>query len=519
MQGILLFIPFIPFEMKNYLFSVILLSTFSQSFPQIEFEDVYVESTIDNVQPMTGIVFWDDSDNNNTGVISLEFSYMLFNKVVTDSGIYNWDAVESKLNAIAGRNHQAIFRFRYVYPGYKTSVPDYILNRDDYHETIGVSEGKETHFPDWENEELQRFTLEFYTKFAGRYDNDPRLAFIQVGFGLWAEYHIYDGPFILGKTFPGKAFQEAFFYHLDSTFKNIPWNISVDAADDTYTPFVAKPELKNIKFGLFDDSFMHKDHSSWNELEWNFFDRERYKISPAGGEFSYYSNYDQAHVLDYPDGPYGTPFETWALNFHITYMIGNDQPSYQTMERIKEASMATGYKFKIVSIRSAPDTSVFEILNYGVAPVYYDAYLAVDGMRAAESLKLLAPGETRTCAVSANAKNAKITIECDKLVPGQKIEYFGTQELPSSTKNETEQHSSGYIYPNPVKTGTNVYLGGITDSRSVKYRIYNSRGNLEISSWLSQDAPKINTSNLDRGVYLIQIEQNDKVQTKELLVL
>ena len=244
-----------------------------------------------------------------------------------------------------------------------------------------MSEGKETHFPDWTNPELKRFTLEFYSKFAERYDNDPRLAFIQVGFGLWAEYHIYSGPFILGKTFPDKAFQEAFFYHLDSTFKQIPWSISIDAADDTYSPFKAKPELKNIRFGLFDDSFMHKDHSGYNTSCWNFFGRERYKTSPAGGEFSYYSDYDQQHVLDLPNGPYGQPYEKFARDFHITYIMGNDQPEYQTMERIKQASMASGYRFKIVSLKTASDTSVFEILNFGVAPIYYDAYIAVDGVR------------------------------------------------------------------------------------------------------------------------------------------
>ena len=124
---------------------------------------------------------------------------------------------------------------------------------------------------------------------------------------------------------------------------------------------------------------MHKDHSEWNESEWNFFDRERYRLSPAGGEFSYYSDYDQAHVLDFPNGPYGTSYETFAKNFHITYMLGNDQPRYQTDARIKQASMAAGYQFKIVRLLTAADTSVFEVTNVGVAPIYYDAWFAVDG--------------------------------------------------------------------------------------------------------------------------------------------
>ena len=49
-----------------------------------------------------------------------------------------------------------------------------------------------------------------YCFIAEKYKNDPRLAFIQTGFGLWSEYHIYDGPFELGKTFPSKDFQDSF---------------------------------------------------------------------------------------------------------------------------------------------------------------------------------------------------------------------------------------------------------------------------------------------------------------------
>ena len=228
----------------------LLVSTAAKS--QDNFVDIRIDTLITQVQPMTGIVFWQGQYTEvGAEAISMEFSYMLYNDVVSDSGVYNWDVVDDKLADIASRRHQAIFRFRYVYPGYETAVPDYIKQLDDYHETEGISEGKTTWFPDWTHAELQRFTLEFYTKFAERYDNDPRLAFIQVGFGLWAEYHIYDGPFELGVTFPSKEFQEDFFRHLDTTFVLTPFSCSIDAADDTYSPFEENPELLNIHFLTF----------------------------------------------------------------------------------------------------------------------------------------------------------------------------------------------------------------------------------------------------------------------------
>lgn len=510
-------------RIRDILVLIVLLVAAPLLQAQEEFIELFPDDSITEVQPMTGIVFWHNSGNADTDVISLEFSYMLFNEVVTDSGVYDWSPVEEKLDAIAGRNHQAIFRFRYVYPGYETSVPQYILDREDYHETVGLSEGKETHFPDWTNDELKRFTIEFYTKFAERYDNDPRLAFVQVGFGLWAEYHIYSGPFTLGETFPSKEFQEAFFLHLDTTFRNIPWSISIDAADDTYSPFEEKPALKELSFGLFDDSFMHKSHAGYNTSNWNFFDRERYKTSPAGGEFSYYSAYDQEHVLDYPDGPYGKPYEAFARDFHISYIMGNDQPRYQSMERIKQASMASGYKFKIVRLLTNSDSTVIDMLNYGVAPIYYDAYPALDGVRSDRSLKLHAPGDTLRYSIAAGAEDAELTIECDKLLETQEIQFYGTQELPARALHGNMLTGSVErlkIYPNPVGGSNRIVLeaAGNIPVPGTMVEIYNSTGNIVFAGKLEKQA-MILPDQIEQGLYIIQVVQGTNRYSDRLIVL
>jgi len=387
--------------------------------------NIPVTDSIENVQPMTGIVYWTTSSNVNSEAISLEFSYMLFDAVVQDSGVYDWAPVEAKLNAASARGHHTIFRFRYVYPGYHTSVPAYIKALDDYDETVGLSEGRTTHFPDWTHPELKRFTLEFQERFAQQYDTDPRLAFVQVGFGLWAEYHIYDGPFVLGTTFPSKAFQAEFFQHMNAVWLKVPWSISIDAADPTYSPFSQQIELLEIPFGVFDDSFMQEQHASWNLGNWNFFNRERYRQAPAGGEFSYYSNYDQRNVLTPVTGAYGTSFEQWAGDFHITYMLGNDQPAYQTEARIKEASMASGYRFQITSFSASSDSSRVSVTNVGVAPIYFDAFLAVNGVQSTESLKLLSSGDTLQVHIPSGGENPTLSIESEKLLAGQMIEFEG----------------------------------------------------------------------------------------------
>jgi hypothetical protein len=383
---------------------------------------VPLESQITHVQPMTGLVLWTTSPHNRTSAIQLEFSYMKYDSVVRERSLYDWSVMDRLLESVASRRHQAIVRFYFVYPGNSTTVPAYIKSLSDYHETRGLSEGKPTHFPDWSHPELKRFALEFYEKLAARYDNDPRLAFLETGFGLWAEYHIYDGPMMLGKTFPDKSFQAEFAHHLGQVFRTTHWLISVDAADTSRTPYPSRPELLRIPFGVFDDSFLCAQHARVNELNWNVMGRNRWESAPAGGEISYYTNTDQRDALA-ANGPHGISFEKAAAAFHISFMIADGQPRYQKMDRIREAGLACGYRFRVLDFQTSASRSRVTFTNVGVAPIYYDAYFAVAGVRAQRSLKGLLPGQSRTDEIAAGGGSSALTIACDRLVPGQSIEF------------------------------------------------------------------------------------------------
>ncbi|MEM8493929.1 MAG: DUF4832 domain-containing protein [Planctomycetota bacterium] len=386
-------------------------------------EPVALSATVEEVQPMTGIVVWADTPAAATHDVQLEFSYLLYDDVVDEYGDYDWSSVDALLERIAGRGHQAILRFRYIHPGFEeTAVPAFIKKLPDYHETVALSEGNSTAFCDWSHPALQQFALDFHTRFAERYDDDPRLAFVQTGFGLWAEYHIYDGPMELGKTFPSKALQATFLRHLDAVYETTPWSISIDAAEAVRTPFAKQPELKQLGFGLFDDSFMHARHDEYNTTCWNFFGRDRWKTQPAGGEFSYYTQADQENALA-PEGMHGEPFADAAARFHLTYMFGNDQPRYRTADEIRQAGMAIGYRFRVLAFETDGKTSRVTITNTGIAPLYHEAYPALGGVEAKQSLKGMLPGESRTFKIAANGRKSFLTIVSPRLVPRQVIGF------------------------------------------------------------------------------------------------
>ena len=388
---------------------------------------VPLQSAITHVQPMTGIVLWNTSGSVKKDYVQLEYSYMLYNDVCKEKDVFDWTPMDKLLEQVAARGHQAVVRFRYTYPGYASAVPDYIKKIDGYEAIWAKADGRsreDTEYPDWRCEELRRFHLEFHRRFAERYDKDPRLAFVETGFGHWAEYHVYDGKYIDGQTFPSKEFQAEFLPKMDEWFKETPWLISIDASDSKYAPFRKQKELLDLNFGNFDDSFMCEDWDGYNWSCWTFFGKERYKKAPAGGEFSYYSSYDQKHVLD-KEGMYGRVFEDVVAKVHMTFIIGNDQPGKQKPERITEAAMSMGYRFEVRDFKVLEGKSAEVLIaNVGVAPIYRDAFVEVEGVRGDLNLRTLMPGDEAWVTIACEAKtSSRPAIACDHLVEGQEIQY------------------------------------------------------------------------------------------------
>lgn len=409
--------------MQNVFLTLALsISLATASLAQSTWRPVTLSGTVDRVQPWTGIVLWSDNENADTDAVALEYSYVKYNDVVDAGGAYDWSAIDGLLDQIASRGHQAVLRFYFVYPGKPTTVPDSIKNLPDYKTIQAKSEGEPTGFVDWSHSAVGDFMIDFYSRLAKRYDTDRRLAYLQTGFGLWAEYHIYDGPRKLGQTFPSKEFQTKFLRHMDAMFRQTPWMVSIDAADGDYSPFDDQPELLRLNFGVFDDSFLCKPHARENANNWRALDADRWKRSPGGGEFSYYNRRDQKLALA-PEGPNGRSMEDMASEFHVSFLIGNDQPGFQPMTRIRQAGIALGYRMAIESCQTDGNNWKITIANRGIAPMYHDAFVAVGGKRATKSLKGLLPGQTIECEISNAGQEASVTIESDRLVDGQVIQY------------------------------------------------------------------------------------------------
>ena len=216
-------------------------------------------------------------------------------------------------------------------------------------------------------------------------------------------------------------------------FKETPWSISIDAADNNYTPVAGNKTLLGLNFGLFDDSFMHAEHdisqgNGDNERNWRDLGTDRWKTAPGGGEVSYYTEKDQREFLN-PAGLYGVTWEDAAAKYHMTYVIGNDAPegSYATKERVYEASSYAGYKFEITGYAVNGISAAVRVKNIGIAPLYHNAYATVNGVRSDKSLKGLLPGEEATFTIAGltigDSETPELTITGDKLLKDATIPY------------------------------------------------------------------------------------------------
>ena len=84
-----------------------------------------------------------------------------------------------------------------------------------------------------------------------------------------------------------------------------------------------------------------------------------------------------------------------------------------------------GYRFEIkdFQVKDGESASVL-VANVGVAPIYRDAFVEVEGVRGERNLRSLMPGEKTWVTIPCKATQAsRPKIACDHLVAGQEIQY------------------------------------------------------------------------------------------------
>ncbi|WP_372948986.1 DUF4832 domain-containing protein [Mariniphaga sp.] len=219
---------------------------------------------------------------------------------------------------------------------------------------------------DYSSEQFQKRVVRLVKRLGACWDNDPRVAFVELGIiGKWGEHHS-PGPSTTQQKLLGDAFAEAF-------------NNKKVSVRHFWNHFTDYP------FGEYWDSWAHYDQM-WghgNSIKQVNDQTGRYKETYIGGEVAYgWGNNDiQA-------GP--SPTHSVAIEKHRNFVINSirwlhctqlrwisnyDKNNAQAQAGAEEMQKAFGYRYVLDEVRFSLEDSLnisFDVSNTGSAPFYYD---------------------------------------------------------------------------------------------------------------------------------------------------
>lgn len=328
--------------------------------------------------PLKGLVPYAGAANPDDFPHSMEFSYFPLAAVMRGPGQYDWSVLERFLDQVAGRGHQAIFRFYLEYPGKPSGLPAGL--RDAV--TLTRWERPSTpprppvlnETPDYRHPALAPALTNFIAALGQRYDGDARIGFITAGLlGLWGEWHDYPR----NELFADRALQQSVVDAYARAFRSTPVLLRYPAgdADPVYVANAASP------FGFHDDSF------AWNTLpsKASYFVAklqaagalEAWQTRPIGGEIrpeAWGKVFDTA-----PGLPQLQDFAECVAATHVSWLM--DSGMFKTANpperraRALEQVRRMGYEFHVprIALRHSGGRLeiTLEIENRGVAPFYH----------------------------------------------------------------------------------------------------------------------------------------------------
>jgi hypothetical protein len=309
---------------------------------------------------------------------SMEYTYFSVREIAGNSiGLFNFTPVETMLNEIAGRGHQAVFRFYFDYPGEPTGMPQFLIDAGvpmRHYKDFGGG-----YSPDYDHPLMVAEMLTLIEALGQSYDGDPRVGFIQTGLlGKWGEWHTYPDEDWMANETTQRTVLAAFENAFSSTqfLTRYPTEITQD-----------------YRVGYHDDSFAFATlpETGDEDEDWYFWVQmaamgmtDIWQTVPIGGEVR---PEIQAKVF-YDHGFQGQNFLKCVYTTHASWMLMSavfwpDEYDYGHMNpddlaRAADGSRHMGYDFRACWVLpeynaiSKQLNATVVISNKGVAPFYYN---------------------------------------------------------------------------------------------------------------------------------------------------
>jgi len=318
---------------------------------------------------------------------SLEWFYIPMKDLQTGYTSFDWTKLEAKLDAIAGRGHQAVFRIYLDYPNTEYGVPAF-LSHVPKNAYTDYNNGKSatSYSPDYSHADLRQALSSLIAALGAKYDGDPRIGFIQVGLlGFWGEWHTYPHNDWMAST----------------TVMNEVLTAFQNAFSKTHL-LMREPksgvDCNRPRLGFHDDSFAY---TTIGTTSWYFWPKitsaglgNVWQDRPIGGEVR--PEVQGCMWDDTPCTPTGQDYNTCVDTTHASWMLNHGAFSLTgtARERAIVGAQRLGYTLQVPSCQVMPcplrvggplQVDVF-VRNVGVAPFYYPWTVEVGALSSGGSL-------------------------------------------------------------------------------------------------------------------------------------
>lgn len=335
--------------------------------------------------PLKGLVPY-QGDHRDRFPHTMEFNYVPYSALVKGYEDFDWQPMETLLDDIASRGHQAVFRVFLEYPGKTGVLPEFLIKDGlQVHKYLNTNTQPlapaEVETPDYEDRNLRRSLRSFIAALGRRYDGDPRIGFITAGLlGTWGEWHTHPRA----ELFASKTVQREVMDAYEAAFRATPVLLRYPAGAEDHQ----KAKNADRGFGYHDDSFAWATLPTGRKGDGWFYlsalqaagpDAEgKWKTHPIGGEIrpeAWGKVFDPTPGLSQIQD-----FRECVEATHVTWLMDSGMfrspPSADRRQRAEEGVRRMGYEFHVraVTISDVQHRQVsvsLEIENRGVAPFYY----------------------------------------------------------------------------------------------------------------------------------------------------
>lgn len=356
---------------------------------QLDYETAYGN-------PMKGFMpFYSENGADSEVPYSMEWLYIPMNDLVADDGSFILrEGLEDKLEKIAQRGHQAALRVYLDYPDKNCAVPQYVwdmgVKKYEYSEYGGGTS------PDYSDQRLINYLVDFIEEFANQYDGDSRIAYITTGLiGHWGEWHVCTE---IKSAMASDRQKKQIIYAFERNFKHT----------NILTRYPGTPGSNNGKIGFHDDSFTYstinsdKKYFFYNQLKRSF-KTNVWKTQPIGGEFrpEGQKNFLNGEVTDdFQD------YDECVQKTHCSWLMMTgafeSNLTKEEIETAKQASAKLGYDFYVskVQVKRLFGKAYVRVgvENRGVAPIYANptVYIGTENAETAanQDINKVLPGKT-----------------------------------------------------------------------------------------------------------------------------